>query len=831
VWTKREDVYFEIGEEHMDKPMALFMNVSKGIGRTWVLGGMPTTILETIMIDFHRTKDHVQIRRINPRFRAGGDEALEKSVDLTFGNSIMANFKIVSESKDKTVLIKVNSFFLSDISDISQWMRAGLRKPVRLDRVRNSFGRLNTFPKNVEIEALLTFTPLDRRGLNLPSVPDTRYIEVGINYSIQMLPEEPMKPRIADDRIGFYMTDHKDFSKDKNDNFFVHYVNRWRLEKKDPNAALSEPVKPITYYMDHTIPEQYKKYVKEGVEMWQRAFEDAGFRNAIIAVDPGDDPDYHAEDARYNTIRWIVSDQPSFGAIGPHRTDPRTGEILESDILMEQNMIAGFRKTFRRYAGPEAFINSDPMIMWLKDPATNPDAAAFTEMQKRFGFMCDLSFGLTAGFELMQLVLLMDTDGMDTPEEYVGAAIAEVTAHEVGHGIGMRHNFKSSAAVPYESLHDKAIIEDIGLTGSVMDYASPNVSRDRSKQGYYWTPTVGTADRWVIEYGYTQLSGDLTPEQELEELQRTVADHAHMKKNTYGTDEDTYPSGALDPACMIWDLSDDPLAWADERMGVCKDILTSDELIDRVVSDGESYATLRNAVTTLLVNEYLAGSRAVRYIGGQSTARPHRGADNGDTALMPTSAAKQREAMDFMAKHVFAKDAFAVSPELLVMLQDNKMRDWQNNVWQPGRRFDFPYAAWVGWMQEGVMFQLMHPMRLQRMVDVEYTSDDPFTLAEMMRSMTKTVWYDNMTPSGDTAALQRNLQRRYTTHLINMVVSPSGMVPPEAVSLARLNLTRLGQQIDQAYARKGLGDEANAHLLESKARIDRALSAKMHSAF
>ena len=149
VWTKREDVYFEIGEEHMDKPMALFMNVSKGIGRTWVLGGMPTTILETIMIDFHRTKDHVQIRRINPRFRAGGDEALEKSVDLTFGNSIMANFKIVSESKDKTVLIKVNSFFLSDISDISQWMRAGLRKPVRLDRVRNSFGRLNTFPKNV----------------------------------------------------------------------------------------------------------------------------------------------------------------------------------------------------------------------------------------------------------------------------------------------------------------------------------------------------------------------------------------------------------------------------------------------------------------------------------------------------------------------------------------------------------------------------------------------------------------------------------------------------------------------------------------------------------
>ncbi|MCZ6765646.1 MAG: zinc-dependent metalloprotease [bacterium] len=834
VWTKREDVYFEIGEEHLDKPMALFMNVSKGIGTTWVLGGMPTTILETIMIDFHRTEDHIQIRRINPRFRAGGDEALENAVALTFGNSILASLKIESENKDKAVLIKVNSFFLSDVSDISQWMQIGLDKPVRLDSKRNTFGRLNAFPKNVEIEALLTFTPVDRRGLNLPSVPDSRYIEVGINYSIQTLPEEPMKPRLGDDRIGFYMTEHKDFSRDANDNFFVYYVNRWRLEKKDPNAALSEPVKPITYYLDHTIPEQYKKYVKRGVEMWQRAFEDAGFKNAIIAVDPGDDPEYHAEDARYNTIRWIVSDQPSFGAIGPHRTDPRTGEILESDILMEQSMIASFRRTYRRYAGPETFINSDPMIMWLKDPSTNPDAAAFTELQKRFGFMCDFSFGLTSGIELMQLALLMDGDGMETPEEYVGAAIAEVTAHEVGHGIGMRHNFKSSTAVPFEALNNKRVIEEIGMTGSVMDYASPNVSRDRSKQGYYWSPVVGTADHWVVKYGYTQLAGDLTPDQEREELRKTIADNAHLKENTYGTDEDTYPAGALDPACMIWDLSDDPMAWAEERMGVCEDILTNEKFVERVVSDGESFSTLRNAVITVLIQEYIAGSRAVRYIGGQDTARPHRGSDNGDTPLMPTSAAKQRDAMDFLAKHVFAKNAFAISPELLHMLQDDKMRNWQNNVWAVGRRFDFPYTSWVGWLQNGVMFQLMHPMRLQRMVDVDYTVDDPYTIAEMLRTMTTTIWTDNMVPSGDTAVMQRNLQRRYTTRLINMVVAPAGggiPVPSEAVSLARLNLTRLGQQIDRASAQQGLNDEANAHLLESKARINRALGAKMYSSF
>jgi hypothetical protein len=837
IHTKREDVFFEIREDQLDTPYLAIMSLSKGIGARMVLGGLP--IGGSIMFDFHRVEDHVQIRMLNTRFRAPGDEALENAIDLTFGNSVMAQLAIESENeKEKAFLVKMNKFFLSDISDVGFWLQMVLRKPVRLDGKKANFATIKTYPDNVEIDTRMTYSPADRRGLNLPSVPDSRFIEIGVHYSLHKLPEEPMKPRIVDDRVGYFVTPFKDFTRDDQQSFFVHYAHRWRLEKKDPGADLSEPVEPIVFYVDRTVPVEYRRYVRDGIEMWQKAFERAGFENAIIAKDaptPEEDPEYDPEDARYNTIRWIASDHPSFGAIGPSRVDPRTGEILDADILVEQNMIMGFRSSFRRFAGPHALSTLDPTLQYLEDPETNPEAADRIEMMRKTLGCCDHNFGVgfSNGFDFLELALLTGgsmTPGMKVPEEYVGEAIKFVTCHEVGHTLGLRHNFKSSTATPFDKLNDRYAISEIGMTGSIMDYPSPNVSRDRSRQGYYYSPSVGTWDQWAIEWGYTELSGDMSPEKEHEAL-RKVADQASQKKHTYATDEDTYPAGALDPLTAIWDLGDDPLAWASERMGVCEDILAKGDLDERVVGEGSNYVPLRSAAQTVLMQEYLAVGRAIKYVGGQYTARPHKGDGSGEYPLMPVSPEKQREALTFVIEKGFAPDAFVLPPNMLNRLADDKSRDWQNQIWAYGRRFDFPMIGWVGAIQNALLRQLLQPMLLQRVSEAEYKVDDPYKLSELFAGLTDAIWYGNMVPAGRTAMMQRNLQRIYLEHLIQMTVQPYQGTPHEAIALARLHLTRLDARLETEEKKKGLSDEAAAHLLESRARIERALDAELMSSF
>ena len=208
-----------------------------------------------------------------------------------------------------------------------------------------------------------------------------------------------------------------------------------------------------------------------------------------------------------------------------------------------------------------------------------------------------------------------------------------------------------------------------------------------------------------------------------------------------------------------------------------------------------------------------------------------RGDGSGDTPLVPMSAAEQRDAMSFLVENALSKDAFAVAPEILNHLQDDKTWSWENNLFAYGRRFDFPMQGWVGALQNGIVAQLLHPMRLQRMSDAEYKQEDPYNVSEMYRTLTKAIWTDNMVARGNTAAMQRNLQRVYLSHLIAATVSPHPMMPREAVALSRLQLQRLRAQINTAYSTAGLNDEANAHLSESLARIDRALDAKMMSGY
>jgi hypothetical protein len=833
-YQKQEELLLEVPKDKLDKPMLAILSISRGIGSDFVYGGLP---IDDVMFDFHRDEDHIQMRRLSANFRAGENEPLKNALKLTFSESILENFPIKSEKGDN-VVIDVREFFLSDVAGMSIYLGFALNQPVRADSKRAYLASLTNFPTNTEIDTRLTYSPGRPETLFLPNVPDSRSIQLGVAWSIRELPAEPMTPRIADDRVGYFTTSHKDFTKEKEETFFTHYANRWRLEKKDPAAPMSEPRQPIVFYIDNTIPDEYVPYMMRGVEFWQKAFESAGFKNAIIAKrapTKEEDPNYNPTDARYNTIRWNTNDQVSYGAIGPSRVDPRTGEIIDADILFEHNIVANFGKSYRRLTSPRtALMQVDPNLkqLWMTaDERAQEEALMQLPFFKMKPYaLCHADQCLALGAEIMRLSMLANgviEAGGVVPTEYLGNALMWVTSHEVGHTLGLRHNFKSSGATPYDMLNDKPTIETIGMTGSVMDYPSPNVAKDSTKQGYYYSPTVGTGDIWAIKWGYSEVPGATALEQK--KHTDAIAAMCLEKGHLYGTDEDTYPFGALDPRSNTNDLSDNPMAWATERTEIVDDLIKNGKLENRVVADGEDYVPLRSAVITLFLQKYVCANIANKNIGGMYTERSHKGAEK--VPFTPVPAAEQRRALGFIVNHALSSEAYALSPSMLNKMQDDKMWSWENNPFEPGRRFEFPLTDWVEALQTGVLFNVMNPMLQSRVIEGQYQSDDAFRLSELYSTLTKSIWSSRMAPKGRTATWDRNLQRVYTDMLIQQVVTPYPITPQESVALSRLSLTRIRSAAQTQLAAKGLDDETNAHLMETVARIDRALNASREAGF
>jgi hypothetical protein len=412
-------------------------------------------------------------------------------------------------------------------------------------------------------------------------------------------------------------------------------------------------------------------------------------------------------------------------------------------------------------------------------------------------------------------------------EKFVGDAVRFVAAHEVGHTLGLRHNFKSSAATPFEKLNDKEFVEKNGITGSVMDYPTANISYDTKKQGYYFAPNVGTYDDWAIRWGYSEVDGEDEWEQVVE--LNDIADECSETRHHYGTDWDTYPSHALDPRSNIWDLSDDPIKFAEERLAICDDLLQNDALDERIVPDGGRYTSLRWAVQTILMQKYAVLNLATKNIGGQYTGQAHKGDKKLPFEAIP--ARQQQRALDFIIDNALNVDRFMISSELLGKLADNKQSSWENNLYARGRRFDFPLANWVAGIQNGVLTNLLNPSLQARVSDAGFRVDAPFKLNDLYSSLTEAIWDGTAESSGRTAVLHRNLQRIYLGKLIRQVTNPFPGTPQDAVALSRLHLTRIRGDINQNMRRARADDATAAHLGESLARIDRALDAKRITGF
>jgi hypothetical protein len=854
---KEDKLYCEILPQQFNQPWLCSISVARGGG----LGGFMLNFQEEWVLSFRREGDRVFLIRRNVHYKASGGTPVAKAVETTYSDSILMALRIVTINQmTQGVVINLNDIFMTDFAQLGMGM---------FDASRSSWHKIKTFPHNNELQVEATFAGRSGRG---GTVIDGRGNTMLIHYGMVQLPDGGYQPRIADDRVGYFLTAVKDFSKDSKETSFVRYVRRWRLEPSeaiDPKnpAKLVAPKKKIVYWIEKSVPNEYRAYVREGILEWNKAFEKIGFRDAIEVRQQDDsDPssDFDPEDVRYNTFRWITLDAGF--AMGPSRANPLTGELIDADIIFDASMIRYWKEEYKDFTATGEALESPSAIRdgrmgigileqplfqrqlaqegWNEKPKSARELHELRMQAIQSGFcQCCSQKKYEIGLGAMALAARgVMKPGDKVPDELIGQAIKETVMHEVGHTLGLRHNFKASTMLKNEQLNDTAVTRKQGLVGSVMDYNPINIAPKGVKQGDFFTSTIGPYDYWAIEYAYKPLQGN--QEEELAKIGSKIAQPGHE----YGTDEDLFLNS--DPDINVWDLGSDPMKFGQDRMLLAEELLK--DLHNRIVGKGEGYQRARVALGLLLRQFGDAAFLTAQHVGGEYAHRDHKDDPNGRDPLVPVACAKQRDALKFLQEHILSEKSFQFSPELLRKLAVERWSHWGAGMGSPDYSL---YDRLLG-IQRIVLSRLLDPATLNRIQNncLKTAKDEqPLQMAEVFRSLTDGVWNGTNPASADgkrtvaSSVIRRNLQREHIKDLSSLVLGrrtgSSGLslfgddfsfgstsaAPPDARSLARMHLREVGKKIEATLNDKGatVDETTRAHLEECQERIAKVLNASM----
>ncbi|MEM9645411.1 MAG: zinc-dependent metalloprotease [Planctomycetota bacterium] len=912
IWKREKDAQLlgELPKSFSSKRYFVALTVSSGDMYAGLQAGEQ-------VVQWRRYDDRLALISPNLAVKATGDAEAKSSVKRLFTDSVLLDVPIVAMGPSGGPVVDLDSLL---VGNASTFFGASVRQSSR-SRVK-SLEKAKVFPKNVEI----AFQIVGRTG-KLQT----------IHYSFSEVPSATAgyKPRKADERVGYFTTAFKDLGKYVDDETQVRYINRWRLEKRDPKLKLSPPKQPIRFYVEHTAPVRYRRWIKAGVDYWNKAFEKVGIVDAIVIEYQDAQSRVHMEkdpeDVRYNFIRWLNNDIGT--AIGPSRVHPETGEILDADIILTDGWIRHFNFNYHDLlpklamegmsAETLAWLGShpswDPRVRLGAPESANSLRAKYAKLaqqpmaghamanvdsqllgddeydglygnisQKNGLCMAASGRSLDLAFARMDWALtLLDEDADEKedadeedkdqkededqkdeddeeeegddesdgdsddkkdekdedddkkpvkkeektdlldgmPEWFVGPLLADLVAHEVGHTLGLRHNFKASSLYTLDEINSKDVKGKKTFTSSVMDYTPINYRYESGEvQGDYGMIDIGPYDYWAIEYGYSFDSKKL-PE---------ILKRCSEPELQYATDEDT--SGP-DPYARRYDFAKDPLSYAKEQMKLVS--VYRERILEKFVKDGDSWAKARRGYELTLSLQSRTVSMMANWVGGAFVNRDKKG-DPGDRAPVEVVSAKaQREALNYVIETTFQDDAFGLEPKLLERLGVDKWLDGGAHRSMSGEA-TWPIHDRVLGIQASALTMLMNPTTLRRVYDNELRlpeDEDALTLPELLTTINSAVWteLEGDCPEGRNdrkpmiSSLRRNLQREHMQRLIDLILEDSDDIAAlkPISNLARMELRTLSGKIKLSLNRcAGKMDAYTvAHLTESKERIDRALEA------
>ncbi len=729
-----EKLYYEIPNDMLGREMLLLTRIARtptGVG----YGGTKTN---TSTVRWEKRNDRIMLRLVSYQNVADDTTAIAGAVRNSNFEPILDAFDIEVMSEDSTAsVIEVTSLFTGDLPMLGlasfQRNAYGVR---RLDGDRTYIVRANAYPRNVEVRRVVTY---DATQAPTNSAGNTLSMEMA--HSMLLLPDDPMEPRLCDERVGFFSNTRTDFGLDAQRAETRCFITRWRLEPSDPEAyargELVDPVEPIVYYIDPATPPKWVPYLIQGVNDWQVAFEAAGFSNAIVGREaPADDPDWSPEDSRYSVIRYLASDVQN--ASGPHVHDPRTGQILESDIQWYHNVMNLLRNWF-----------------FVQTAAVNEDAR-----------------------------------GVEFDDEVMGELIRFVSAHEVGHTIGLQHNFQGHSAYPVERLRTRFVCEN-GVSSSIMDYARFNyVAQPGDDTCVY--PVVGPYDKFAIEWGYRHLPGN-DRYSEMEPLRAMVVDKQRDPMYRFSS-----PTGA-DPTVLTEAIGDDAMRASDYGVENLKRI--TDRLLDWTREDGEDYSNLEELYNNVVSQWSRYTGHVVTNIGGVAQIRKRQGQRGVPFEMIPEE--KQRRAMEYLDRQVFSTPTWMLESDILDRFQGTGTVDQ------------------VGSRQSSALNQVLNVTRMKRLVEQEeFHGNRAYTLGEMLDDLREAVWREAMNGRA-TDAYRRNLQRAYLERMKDLMMDDAAQAS-DVAPFARGQLTTLMDELKSA-SMNNRHEATRLHFVDAAIRIETML--------